>query len=225
MLILLPPSEGKTHGGTGKWDPNGGKFGQLLGERRVSVAHELTRTSDAALKVRGKTAEHAREVNRGLLRGPVMPAWERYNGVVYQGLDLASLPARARASVNKRMLVLSGLFGLITLADEIPDYRAPMDAKLNELGPLTTFWEPMLTPLLTSISKREVVVVLLPQVHRKAITPPTTKWVRVELVSKQGVGGHAAKFAKGRLARWLIEHDFDDLTSWRDDGWRARFVR
>jgi hypothetical protein len=51
---------------------------------------------------------------------------------------------------------------------------------------------------------------------------PVGEWRRVDLVSSRGVGGHGAKFAKGRFARWLIQHPDEDLTTWRDDGWRVR---
>jgi cytoplasmic iron level regulating protein YaaA (DUF328/UPF0246 family) len=104
--------------------------------------------------------------------------------------------------------------------DPVPDYRAPIDAKLDEVGRLSQFWKAPLEGLLAELAQRHVMIDLLPQAHRAALTP-VGEWRTVDIVTKNGVGGHAAKFAKGRFVRWLLSHDPDGISSWRDDGWRA----
>lgn len=220
MILLLPPSEGKMPGGEGIWRPSEGAFGAALGAARRQVIMELPETADQSLKVRGNTALHAQEVNRRLKRAPALIARERYSGVVYQGLDYATLPAKEKRTATNSIVIVSGLMGLARFGDLIPDYRAPMDARLPKSGNLATFWRPHLQQVLEGLARRHIIVDLLPQVHRAAVDP-VGRWLRVDVVDSKGSGGHAAKFAKGRLARWLLSHGPYEIESWRDDNWRA----
>ena len=220
MIILLPPSEGKEPGGSGTWKPSDGTFGEPLESARRRVMAALPKTPDAALKVRGAHAEHARQSNTSLGRSSALRARERYSGVVYQGLDYETLTAPQKRVANRSIVVVSGLAGLVAFNDALPDYRAPIDASIAELGKLAQFWKRELENVLRTLAKRHVIVDVLPQAHRSAMTP-VGDWRRVDIVNKQGVGGHAAKFAKGRFVRWLLNHQPDDIATWREDGWRA----
>ena len=222
VIILLPPSEGKVSGGNGAWKPAQGSFGAKLGATRSEVISALQSTSAAALKVRGATAEHALAANASIIGSPSLPAFERYSGVVYQGLDFESLSERERSVALESVLVVSGLGGLVAFGDKVPDYRAPMDASVTGLGKLSAFWRPHLDPIMQRLSRDHVIIDLLPQVHRAAITPTEQNWVSVNLRHRDGLGGHAAKHAKGELARWLLRHDISSLSRWRSDGWTAR---
>ena len=161
-------------------------------------------------------------VNAHLLGAPTLPAHARYTGVVYQGLDYSTLPSALMTTAKRSIVVLSGLAGLVRLTDPLPDYRAPMDASLESLGKLTTFWKPFISPVLQRAARKEVVVDLLTQVHRSALEPVGDNWFTVDLLHAEVRGGHAAKFAKGRLARWLLEHEITELRRWKFDGWTAR---
>ena len=220
MIILLPPSEGKAPGGRGAWVPESGKFGTILGEQRQEVMTELPGASDKTLKIQGALALHARAANNALLGSPALPARERYVGVVYQGLDYASLSVEERRVANSSIHIVSGLGGLFRFNDPVPDYRAPIDARLPQLGTLAALWRPHLDDVLASLAKRHDIVDLLPNAHRAAVSPQG-RWYRVDVKNRAGQGGHAAKFAKGRLARWLLSHSIDELDSWRDNEWRA----
>jgi len=80
----------------------------------------------------------------------------------------------------------------------------------------------LLTPALTRASEGEPILDLLANVHRGAVTPTGPAWWIIDLVHPTGVGGHAAKFAKGELARWLLTHSPTKLGTWRSGEWRAR---
>ena len=220
MIILLPPSEGKEPGGTGTWRPGDGSFGESLEGARKSVMAALPKTGDSALKVRGAHAEHARKSNAALGRSGSLHVRERYCGVVYQGLDYPTLSAAQKRVANRSIVVVSGLAGLVAFNDTLPDYRAPIDASVTGLGKLASFWKPELEDVLRKLAKRHVIVDVLPQAHRSAMTP-VGDWRRVDIVNAKGVGGHAAKFAKGRFVRWLLDHQADEISRWREDGWRA----
>lgn len=223
MLLLLPPSEGKAPGGEGVWRPTSGAFGRSLGAARREVARALAVTADSALKVRGETAEHARRVNRILLEGsPARPATDRYTGVVAQGLGYHQLPATQQARARAQIVILSGLLGAVNFADPTPDYRAPMDATLPGVGPLTTFWAQWMAQRLEQRAEGAPIVDLLTTVHRRAVPARSSAWHVIDLVHPTVVGGHAAKFVKGELAAWLLTHDLRRLGTWRSGEWRAR---
>jgi len=52
------------------------------------------------------------------------------------------------------------------------------------------------------------------------VLPPGRGWT-VDLVHGTVRGGHDAKYAKGRFARWLLTNDIRSWKKWRDDGWRV----
>ncbi|CAN5484218.1 hypothetical protein BH23ACT3_BH23ACT3_23510 [soil metagenome] len=174
------------------------------------------------LGVAGDHLERAQQANRSLRGAPTLPAWQRYTGVVWDHLDPATLTAAQRRSI----VVVSGLHGLVRADDRVPDYRLKMGASLAPTGKLSTWWRPVLGEALIAATRRRTVVDLLPHEHRAAFTDSDrTRFVVVDLVERSGApGGHAAKAAKGRLARHLLTCGLlldDALTTWTDDRFEA----
>ena len=99
MLIILPPSETKAHGGDGapvNWDAL--SFPKLNPIRQEIAAELSALDVDKALDVL-KISEKLRgeaESNRELESSPTMPALERFTGVLYDALDSPTLPPAAR---------------------------------------------------------------------------------------------------------------------------------
>ncbi|MEM9041841.1 MAG: peroxide stress protein YaaA [Actinomycetota bacterium] len=226
--MLLPPSEGKADGGGSRsgWDPTVGRFGRRLGDQRGEIVDALSsnRGGDTRLLgVSGRHLDRAQIANSTLRGAPTLPAWRRYTGVVWDHLDPGSLSADAR----RRIVVVSGLLGLVRGDDPTPDYRLKMGASLAPMGKLSTWWRDDLTAALADLVRRPVggrpvvLVDLLPQEHRAAIHVgqglPT---VVVDLVDPSGKpGGHAAKAAKGELAAALLTDGLGALDEWH----HARF--
>ena len=159
------------------------------------------------LGVKGAHLERARRTNTSLLGAPTLPAWQRYTGVVWDHLDLASLTATEQKRAVSSIAIVSGLLGLAMANDPVPDYRLKMGARLPTLGALASWWRPEVTEALAKVAQRRMVIDLLPQEHRGAIDWTQLPGViRLELVSKRGgaVGGHNAKAAKGLLARHVL---------------------
>lgn len=204
------------------WGPASGRFGRVLAGAREPVITALPLTAPTALKVRGATAAHAQLINASLVGSPVIAASDRYSGVVYQGLDFPTLEPAQQSVAQDSIVIVSGLLGLAGLADPLPDYRAPMDASLEGLGKLAAYWKPIITPILQNAAKREAVIDLLTQVHRSAVEPAGENWFTIDLVHSDATGGHAAKFAKGQFARWLLDHDLTELRRWKFQGWTAK---
>ncbi|MDP8242536.1 MAG: peroxide stress protein YaaA [Candidatus Hinthialibacter antarcticus] len=211
IIILIPPSEGKAPGGEGKpIQPNkdaremlkrlhgyDGEWGKLLG-------------------VKGKALDAALEANASILKSPTLPAIERYSGVVYDGIDYASMKASARRTFDERVRIVSALFGLVQPQDLIPNYKLKID-KLNAAA----YWKPIIVKQL----KDSFVIDLLPQAHHKAVGYPDG--IRVDFVceknGKRKPAGHFGKLIKGRFVRWLCENKLADpkrFSSFDEDGYR-----
>jgi cytoplasmic iron level regulating protein YaaA (DUF328/UPF0246 family) len=223
VRILLPPSEGKSPGGTGRWRPTSGTFGRQLAPYRSLIATALQSTPAKSLKVQGATANHALAVNADLLRStPSLPAYARYSGVVSTGMAIEDFSPVERDVAMNSVVYASGLLGLVGFDDPTPDYRASMDASLPSIGPLAQFWHARLVDACTTFDADELVLDLLTTTLRRAVISPSDSWHVIDLVHPTIVGGHAAKFVKGELARWLLTHDVALIGRWRRGEWRAR---
>jgi len=227
LSLLLPPSEGKAVGGRGTWDPTAGSNRHLreLAGRREQVARALAAHGGGDEKLLGVGGAHltrAQSANASLLAGaPVLRAAARYTGVVWDHLDLASLPADARARARSSVVVVSGLLGVVGVDDPVPDYRLKMGASLPPLGKLSTWWRPAVSTAINTWAARRFVVDVLPQEHRAAWVPDGVQGVSVSFVERTGkVAGHDAKAAKGRFARHVLlfdGHPLDAIATWSDE--------
>jgi cytoplasmic iron level regulating protein YaaA (DUF328/UPF0246 family) len=222
--LLLPPSEGKAAGGgSGRWQLESGTFSGLAERRREIVeALEASRGgSEKLLGVKGEHLDRAQSANLTVMGTPTLPVWKRYTGVVWDHVEPASLSPADR----RRIVVVSGLFGLLRGDDPVPDYRLKMSANLAPLGKLSTWWRDELSETLNryatgrTTKQRRVLVDLLPQEHRAAWTPDSrVTGLSVELVDPTGKpGGHFAKAAKGELARAILTRGLAAVDTWRHD--------
>ena len=178
-VLLLPPSEGKSPGGSGApWAPGQSAFPELDAHREKAVAALLRamRSAEPArrklLGVKGDALAAATAANRAVRTGPTMPAIERYTGVLYDALDAASLPARDKKRLAAQVVIFSGLWGASMPGDPLPDHKLKMSAALAPLGKLSTWWRAPLTDALAPLVERRVVWNLLPIEHDAAWAPP-----------------------------------------------------
>jgi uncharacterized protein len=227
-IVLLPPSEGKSLGGRRGNSPD--RFAPVLGSPRSTVLEALASVMAQAsepemsklLRVRGELLVRALDATKRLIDGaaPLLPAWKRYSGVVWDALDPSTLAPTVRA----RILIPSALYGVTSAQDYIADYRLGMQSNLPGVGNLARFWRPTLTDLIRPSRRGTTVVDLLTAEHRSAI-----EWhrfgpvVRVDFVEAEGRGaaGHIAKTAKGRFARHVIDYGIDEALSFTHEGWKV----
>jgi uncharacterized protein len=219
-MLLLPPSEGKAEGGTARgygWTPDAGAFGDSLGSMREQIVAALATRGGGDEKLLGVKGDHllrAQSANSSLIGAPTLPAWQRYTGVVWDHLAPATLPPAAR----RRIVVVSGLLGLIRGDDPVPDYRLKMGANLAPFGKLSTWWRAELSSQVALATRRRFVIDLLPQEHRGALDLDGVRGISIALVDPSGKpGGHFAKAAKGELARALLTDGPAALAAWQHD--------
>jgi Peroxide stress protein YaaA len=164
-LVLLPPSEGKSPGG--RRGNARDRFAPELREPRTTVLEALTKVLATAsesekskiLRVRGELLERAVVATQRLIddAAPLLPAWKRYSGVVWEALDPSTLAPAVRA----RILVPSALYGITSAQDYIADYRLGMQSSLPGVGNLARFWRPLLTDLIRPSRRGTMVIDLL----------------------------------------------------------------
>ena len=228
--VLLPPSEAKEPGGRPGAEP--GLFDDSLAEPRAQVLVALSSLVRGAsslevgriMKARGALLERALDSTRRLADGSaaLLPAWQRYSGVVWSHLDATTLDDETR----RRVLVPSGIYGLSCATDAIADYRLSMNVGMAGVGNVATFWRPCVTGVLEAMSNATFVS-LLPKEHAAAIAQSTKLEDRLVTVSflrhgGAGVAGHDAKAVKGVVARRVLLHGVDSVDGFRWKGWRGR---
>ncbi|HSC21010.1 MAG TPA: peroxide stress protein YaaA [Solirubrobacterales bacterium] len=184
MLVLLPPSEGKTAPAEGEpVDLDSLAFAAELGERR----EELLDALDPQL----------REASAG-------PAAEVYTGVLFQRLELPKLPAKAR----RRVLIASALWGVVRPDDRIPYYKLPPKEKLDGIGPLAKYWRPALAEALPD-REGDLIVDMRSGAYSTMWKPRQATLLPVRAFTdsdgERKAVSHMAKAVRGDVARVLLQ--------------------
>lgn len=216
MLILLPPSEGKTAPRRGRpldLDSLGSPGLTATRRRMVDALVEVSGRPDAAevLGV-GHTQLDLLERNRSLTEAPTARADRVYTGVLYDALGLDSLSPAARRRATSRVAVTSSVFGLVRPGDRIPAYRLSGDATLPDLGPVAGVWREVLGDAVTDALGSGLLVDLRSGTYAAFWRPPAALARRVATVrvlhesgGTRKVVSHFNKATKGRLVRALLE--------------------
>ena len=243
-LLLIPPSEGKSAGGSSDpWAQGTGRFSMLDADRERVLA-ALVRAMRASavnrralLGVRGDALAAATAANLAVRVAPTRPAIERYTGVLYGALDTETLPARSRQRAVGQLVIFSGLWGLLAPDDPIPDYKLKMGASPKPLGKLSTWWRPRVTAALAELTPGRTVWDLLPNEHAAAWAPEAGSVglrIGVRFLDRSVEDGvehlvavaHWNKLLKGALVRHVLATqlaDPDGLTAFEHPlGYRYR---
>lgn len=219
MLILLPPSEGKSHPTRGKrLDLDLLSFPALTRARDqvLTALAELCGedSEDRAQHVLGLGPTQAPEVrrNRRLLQAPTARADTIYTGVLYDALGFASLDAAARRRATRSLAITSSVFGLVRPGDRIPAYRLAGGVNLPGLGVVSAHWRAVLDPVVREAAGRGLVVDLRSSTYSTFWRPDADLAAHVATVrvlhqvgSQRKVVSHFNKATKGRLVRDLLE--------------------
>lgn len=162
------------------------------------------------------------------------PAISAFKGDVYQGLDVTRLDARDLNHAQKRLRILSGLYGVLRPLDLMQPYRLEMGSGLaNPSGrDLYRYWQDTVTGqlakdltntrprVLVNLASNEYFGVVSPHELGAPVVTPTFK------DRKNGsfkVISFFAKRARGSMAAWLIQNRVSSirgLTCFDVDGYR-----
>ncbi|WP_433359615.1 YaaA family protein [Actinoplanes sp. CA-142083] len=222
MLILLPPSEGKTPATTGDpfdhdelWLPRLATARKRVQTRLVALSRRTSaRAVTETLRVLGLTDGQKPELarNAALPEAPADRADRVYTGVLYEALDPSSLQSDAREWLDRTAVVFSGLWGVVRLADRIPAYRLSVGVTLPPpVGGLTAYWKKVLKPALDPAAADGPVLDLRSGAYAAMWTPPAGTSATMRVLHERVVDGsplrsvvsHFNKATKGRLVRAL----------------------
>lgn len=214
MLLLLPPSEGKT-------EPRRGKAldlatlvcaDELTATRRVvigALSALCAEDPEKARAVLGLTPGQAIDLvrNTRLETAPTVLAAKLYTGVLFDHLGLETLPEQARRRAKRTTLIASGLWGVVRPDDRIPAYRLSGASTLPPLGTLAGLWRGPLAEALPRWVGRRVLLDLRSGTYAAAWRPAgavAERTVTVQVTQNGKVVSHHNKASKGRLARELL---------------------
>jgi cytoplasmic iron level regulating protein YaaA (DUF328/UPF0246 family) len=231
MLVLLPPSETKRDGGleSSSLDLTALRYPELTPQRKAALSALKTLSRNLAISTGalglGPRQRFEIDRNRVITTSPVMPAIDRYTGVLYDGLGAESLPSAAREWVGEHVLISSALFGLLGAGDGIPAYRLSHNSRLPALA-LKKHWR---GPLSAVLERQPGLILDLRSESYAALGPLPQRedavYVRVVTADEDGRSralNHFNKKGKGTFVRDLatagIDHpDVSSLLAWSEE--------
>ena len=178
MLILLPPSEGKS----APVNPLPFEFSTL------TYADGLTHLREQAIEAAGINA-------KGLTADPAISI---YNGVLYRALDWKSLSKSQQKRGENSVRIISALFGVIAPSDKIFSYKSKIK---------NAHWGHSIGYLLAQRND-SLIIDCRSSTYRTIWSPPPEKTIEVRVFSvKSGerkVITHMSKLYRGELVRKLL---------------------
>ena len=199
MYYLLPSSESKVEQGFPGLIQDDG----LLKPRHV-IADKLAKSNAINISI-----DHLKyhDINKSIIyNNNLLPAWQRYNGVVYKYLNLSTkLPL-------ENILICSPFMGLVCAVNLVPNYKLGFDSRIEGIGKLSNFWKKNLASH-TVLNIPATFVDLLTKNQRKIIPyPPGSTVYHIDFLDKdRNLIGHFGKEMKGTFLRKLLA-ERDKLT-------------
>lgn len=165
-----------------------------------------------------------------------LPAAYIFSGAAYQGLDYSTLSVADQQEGQKRLRILSGLYGMLRPFDLIQPYRLEMGTRFEvtpKLKNLYAFWGDKIQRLLEKEMEEEGINVLVNVASTEyfkaanlkkmeGITVITPIFKDLNKKQEYKVNMQYAKLSRGRMARFIIENKInktEDLKSFDKEGY------
>lgn len=142
------------------------------------------------------------------------PSVFTFNGDVYRGLDVYTLPKKKLDTLQDTLRIISGLYGILKPLDLIQPYRLEMGTRfpVGKNKNLYEFWKPKITKALNNeLADGELFVNLASNEYFKAIDTKALKVPVVDLVFKDLKNGEYktimtyVKLARGYMTRYIVD--------------------
>jgi cytoplasmic iron level regulating protein YaaA (DUF328/UPF0246 family) len=195
LIILLPPSEGKTAPSEGApVDVSALPFKGLTKtrERLLDVLSRLTFPRALTYLDVGPGLEQEARRNLTLREAPAAPAGEVYTGVLYEHMGTVT---------SENVLIASALWGFVRPTDRIPAYRLSMGATLPRIPSLPALWR---DPLRKALPDEGLIVDMRSGSYVAAWKPKAATVVGVRAFVDGKTVSHMVKATRGDVARMLL---------------------
>jgi cytoplasmic iron level regulating protein YaaA (DUF328/UPF0246 family) len=222
VLLLLPPSEGKTQPATGPALDLTALCAPSLNPTRELLLRTLVRMSQGNAKRAaqrlglGPNQLDDLERNAGLIDAPTARADSIYTGVLYDNWSPGTAASAARAHAGRTVLIASALFGVVRASDHIPAYRLSAGVALPRLGTVDARWRQPLGKALAELAGDGLLVDLRSGAYINLHKPAgdlagrtVTLRVLTETDGVRKVVSHFNKATKGEIVRALCEHQVE----------------
>ena len=195
---------------------------QLIDVSRKLSASEIANLMSVSEKIAQLNAERFRDWNIDFSFANARQAIFAFKGDVYTGLDGYSLSQDNLNFAQNHLRSLSGLYGLLRPLDLMMPYRLEMGTKLaNERGSnLYQFWEDRITQLINHDLEQVDAKILLNIASDEYYKSVKEAKIQAEIIKpvfldqkngKYKVISFYAKKARGLMARYMIEHQIDQV--------------
>jgi len=211
LTILFSPSEGKQH--ISDHPPlDTLLFGR---EKRQDIleaynALVLSDDTDALHKMFGiKKEDEFKRYRCDIFHSLTCKAIERYNGVAYEYLDIASLDASAMGYLEEHCIIFSNLFGPIRAGDMIPDYKVKQGEAIGTFAP-DKFYNNAFASDLDVLLESDDILDLRAGYYDK-FYKPSKPYTTLKFIKNGKVVSHWAKAYRGIVLRELAKSQIDSL--------------
>jgi len=195
---------------------------------RSGLAELMSLSEKLAAETRANAALWGREDR------PQIPALFGFTGLVYKNLDAGSFDAVQCREAQKRLRILSGLYGVLRPFDLIEAYRLEMGQNLavGKARNLVEYWQESLTATLNEDLKvGQPIISLAAQEYMKAVDLKKLNGPVISPVFKERRGDGSlktvavhSKKARGALVRFALLNKAKkpvDLLEFHKLGWEA----
>jgi uncharacterized protein len=209
-------------------------------EMTSTLADRISKMSSSQLKklmsLSAKLATETRDNAAlwGLKNQPRIPSLFAFTGLLYKNIDAHSLEIDQLKDAQKKIRILSGLYGLLRPLDVIEAYRLEMGHKLTvgKAKNIAVFWKEILTTRLNEdLESGESIISVAAQEYIKALDLKKLKCPMISPVFKEqhadgtfkNVVVHSKK-ARGALVRYALVNRAQtpqDLMEFNSMGWKA----
>lgn len=185
----------------------------------INAAKQMT-VKDLMVKM--KISENLGQLNyeryQSFYGQPELPAIQVFDGDVYTGLDAKSMDHEDIQFAQKRLRILSGLYGMLRPLDLMRPYRLEMGTKRFPGDvKLSTWWEDRIAKLIVSDLKEsgsDVIINLASNEYYASLKgrlPTDVRVIDINFLAADGrfITMHA-KVARGTMTRWMIDNRIDD---------------
>lgn len=160
-----------------------------------------------------------------------------FSGAAFKGLRIGSLPVKSLQKLHKSVFILSGLYGILSVFDQMKPYRLDVANKLDG-NDLYGFWEDTkLTEKLCETMKNEKKSFLLnlasseysKMINKKILDEHEIKFVNCELMTGNHgkLSSYDMKFFRGFVAKEIClmeKNNVDELCEENHDDFKFEKV-